>query len=209
MVRSIPFVLVALLILSCAGNRQEEEIQELLANSAAHYSEKGAAALDAGEPKSAINYFRLAAKTLPNNPQLADNLGIAFFKAGELDSAIFAFQKAILLQSTYTKAYVDMGYAYHEKNDLQAAQKAAIARDALSKAGLYGVRVAVYEGAPEQVPYGTYLFNLLVSEQMLLTGEPPCPAAEVSRLLRPYGGVAFLGQTREGGAVTPEVLRQW
>lgn len=88
------------------------------------------------------------------------------------------------------------------------ARKAAAAREALSKAGLNGVRVAIHEGMPTDVPYGTYLFNLIVSEQMLLTGEPPCSADEVLRLLRPYGGVACLGQLT-GSDVTPEGLRQW
>jgi outer membrane protein assembly factor BamB len=69
----------------------------------------------------------------------------------------------------------------------------AAARSALTDAGLYGSRIALQQGGLDQLPYTPYLFNLVVSDRMLRTGEPPSPASEVFRVLRPSGGVACLG----------------
>jgi tetratricopeptide (TPR) repeat protein len=129
MARTLPFVCLCLLLIYCAGSREEEQIQEILANNAAYFTEKGAAALDANDYDTALQYFRRAAQTLPNNPQMADNLGVAYFRAGKLDSAIAVYQTALHLQPSFTKAYVDMGYAYLEKKNYPAAQQSG--REAL------------------------------------------------------------------------------
>jgi GxxExxY protein len=71
--------------------------------------------------------------------------------------------------------------------------KVAAARQALAAAGLYGSRVVIHQGPVDRLPYNPYLFNLIVSDRTLLTGQPPAAAAEVLRLLRPAGGVACLG----------------
>jgi len=68
--------------------------------------------------------------------------------------------------------------------------QAAAAREALHRAGLYGRRVAVYEGPSANLPFGNYCANLVVSAQTLGDGSLPGPAESVCRLLRPYGGTA-------------------
>ncbi len=68
------------------------------------------------------------------------------------------------------------------------------ARAALDQAGLYGVKVAVQQASLDELPYGSYLANLIVSEQTLTGGKLPGSASEVSRVLRPCGGVAYLGR---------------
>ncbi len=72
--------------------------------------------------------------------------------------------------------------------------KVAAARKALDKAGLYGVRVTVHHSSLSQLPYGNYFANLIVSDRMLISGEVTGTAAEMLRMLRPCGGVAYLGQ---------------
>ena len=74
------------------------------------------------------------------------------------------------------------------------ARQVAAARSALAKAGLYGSRVAFHRGSLTELPYGPYLFNLIVSDAALRTGALPTPATEVFRVLRPCGGIAYLGQ---------------
>lgn len=123
MPRTLPFVCLCLLLIYCAGTREDEQIQEMLASSAAYYTEKGAAALEANEYESALSFFRRAAQTLPSSPQMADNLGVAYFRAGQTDSAIAAFQTALHLQPAFTKAYTDRGFAYLEKKNYPAAQQ--------------------------------------------------------------------------------------
>src|SRR5262249_31097594 len=80
------------------------------------------------------------------------------------------------------------------------ATKVAAARKALDQAGLYGVRVTVHQDSLTNLPYGNYLANLIVSDNLLLTGKLPGTAAEVYRCLRPCGGVAWLGQPGAVGA---------
>jgi outer membrane protein assembly factor BamB len=88
--------------------------------------------------------------------------------------------------------------------------KVEAARAMLSEEGLYGTRVVVHHGPLKSVPYGTYLFNLIVSDMALGKGAPPTPSSEVFRLLRPFGGVACFGDLR-GLAEQPEAsgLRKW
>jgi outer membrane protein assembly factor BamB len=67
------------------------------------------------------------------------------------------------------------------------------ARERLDAAGLYGQRVHFLQGSLEKLPFSLYFANLIVSEQALVTGNLETPAAEVARVLRPFGGVACLG----------------
>ena len=93
------------------------------------------------------------------------------------------------------------------------AKKAAAARSMLDAAGLYGVRVCVEQGALARIAYSDYFANLIVCEETLISGELPTPAEEVLRMLRPLGGVAYVGQVREkpggGTALSPERLHAW
>lgn len=66
------------------------------------------------------------------------------------------------------------------------------ARRALDRAGAYGVRVSVHPGPLSALP--AHFANLIVSDRTLTDGQLPATSKEVIRLLRPYGGVACLGQ---------------
>lgn len=88
--------------------------------------------------------------------------------------------------------------------------KVASARTMLARAGLQGTHVVVHQGGLTSLPYSSYLFNLVVSDRMLHTGELPTPPAEVFRLLRPSGGVACLGQpTNFTNSRPPNRQRPW
>lgn len=90
-------------------------------------------------------------------------------------------------------------------------QRVADARKLLSAAGVYGVRASVHHLTGNELPYGTFMANLVVSESSLHSGEPPrWPAAEVHRILRPAGGVALLGAPApDGAAPKVEAWNQW
>ena len=85
------------------------------------------------------------------------------------------------------------------------AAKVEAARKAIDDAGLYGGRVCVEQGSLAHLPYSDYFANLIVCEDALLSGELPTPAPEVLRMLRPLGGVAYVG----GPRVPPDRLREW
>jgi len=74
----------------------------------------------------------------------------------------------------------------------------APAREALSRAGLYGSRVSVEEGTLSSAHYPPYFANLVVSTEGFLGGSLQTPAAEMFRILRPLGGVACVGANASG-----------
>ena len=93
------------------------------------------------------------------------------------------------------------------------ATEVEAARKALDAVGLYGVRVCVEQCALSNVPYSDYFANLIVSESALISGEPPGDAGETFRMLKPMGGVAYLGQPAQAAhntnGLTASRLRRW
>jgi len=73
-------------------------------------------------------------------------------------------------------------------------QQVATARRRLDQAGLYGVRVTVHLGDPNQTDYPKQFANLVVSQRSLTAGADCVDADEALRLQRPFGGVACLGR---------------
>ncbi len=74
------------------------------------------------------------------------------------------------------------------------ADEAAVARKKLFTAGVYGTRVTVHVGTPDQNPYGKYFADLIVSARSLDDGPLPVKAAALPRVLRPYGGTLCTGR---------------
>jgi len=87
------------------------------------------------------------------------------------------------------------------------------ARCALDEAGLYGRRITIQRGALDGgLPYPDGFANLIVSDRVLISGEVPFPQAEVRRLLRPCGGIAFFGQPPDWAgerSISAASLRDW
>jgi len=81
------------------------------------------------------------------------------------------------------------------------------ARKRLRKAGIYGSRVVVHKGDYDEIGYPEYFADLIVSDRSVLyvseapDKKSPAPATSLSRLLRPYGGVACFGPP-DGMSVT-------
>lgn len=93
------------------------------------------------------------------------------------------------------------------------AEKVEAARRAIDSTGLYGARVCVDEWPKGKIPYSDYAFNLIVSESAMVGGDLPS-AAEVARLLKPCGGVLFIGQPEikfKGllNPLKPQAVRSW
>jgi outer membrane protein assembly factor BamB len=68
-------------------------------------------------------------------------------------------------------------------------KKVEKAKKALDAAGLYGSRIVVEQWDLSGLP--DYFANLIVSDKMIVSDKFDSPAEEVSRVLRPYGGVAY------------------
>ncbi|MCH2374147.1 MAG: PQQ-binding-like beta-propeller repeat protein, partial [Planctomycetes bacterium] len=77
--------------------------------------------------------------------------------------------------------------------------KVESARETLRRCGVYGTRVALHVvESLSKLPFTSSFANLVVSESIVADGLPVSAAAEVSRVLRPDGGVAVLGRLARG-----------
>lgn len=87
------------------------------------------------------------------------------------------------------------------------------ARELLDSVGVLGARIQVQCAPLGKLPYAEYLANLIVSEQLMLDGKLPGSAAEVFRVLRPCGGMAWLGRpeklAKKGEALDKARLENW
>jgi len=93
------------------------------------------------------------------------------------------------------------------------AKKVEVARRKLDAAGLYGSRVTVDQGSLSKLPYSDYFANLIVSDNIMVSGKPQGSSAEIFRVLRPCGGVAYFGQPARAARVVNRLrlraLRRW
>jgi len=76
----------------------------------------------------------------------------------------------------------------------QDSDKVADARNYLDKADIYGTRIAILSAPLTSLNCRDYSANLIVSDTMIAKGVCPGASAEIFSVLRPDGGVAFLGQ---------------
>ena len=59
------------------------------------------------------------------------------------------------------------------------------------------------------LPFTKYGANLIVSDYMISDGNCAGTAAEMFRVLRPSGGIAYLGQPAGASGLTQEELKSW
>ncbi len=146
------------------------------------------------------------------------------YPADELTPIYAAAAERIVKETGITKGYcIDLGcgtgrlaYELAKRTELKIygiesdAGEVATARKALDAAGLYGVRVTIdHASLTTRLPYSDYCANLIVSDRMLRTGTLPDSAKELFRVLKPVGGVAYLGQPGEQSKISADTLRKW
>ena len=81
----------------------------------------------------------------------------------------------------------------------------------LIEAGVYGARVTVRKVASlDSLPFTKYMANLIVSDNLISSGQCQGSAVEMLRVLRPSGGVALLGKPSEcSNLLSKDSLAQW
>ena len=81
----------------------------------------------------------------------------------------------------------------------------------LMQAGLYGARIKMRKvDSLQSLPFTKYFFNLIVSGNILSEGTPVGSAAEIFRVLRPSGGLIYLGQPAAcPNELTKDELEAW
>lgn len=92
-----------------------------------------------------------------------------------------------------------LAYELARRSDLniigvaEDAATVARARQALRAAGLYGSRVTIIQSPLSSLPHTKDVFNLVVSSDLLTSATVPGQSSEMFRVLRPGGGVAWMG----------------
>jgi outer membrane protein assembly factor BamB len=86
--------------------------------------------------------------------------------------------------------------------------KVAASRKLLDQAGAYGSRITLQQGQIEKLPFPDYIFNLVVSDSLLVNGELPSAPSELYRVLRPCGGVLCMGGPSDS-APAPQKIQDW
>lgn len=93
--------------------------------------------------------------------------------------------------------------------DTDAARVQA-ARKKLDEAQIYGTFASVmHVDSYDSLPFGPYLFNMIVLNDTLRSGVLPSTAGELHRVLRPSGGVVFFGTAEGGKPLVEEEIEQW
>lgn len=64
------------------------------------------------EPAAQVNYLRELSTQRPDDANVFFYLGNAYYAAGEPDSAVASFRRAVAIDTTMSKAHVNMGLVY-------------------------------------------------------------------------------------------------
>jgi len=119
-----PADIAPLVALFNAGRYEELENQSRLAID--HYPDSGMAwkvlgvAL-LGQGKGAIPTLQKAAKLLPNDAEVHNNLGIALAATWQLDDAVLCYRQALKIKPNFAEAYNNMGNALKDTGRLDEA----------------------------------------------------------------------------------------
>ena len=85
--------------------------------------------------------------------------------------------------------------------------KVSTAREYLDKAGLLGNRITLFQGSLKELHFPDYFANLIVSDKLVTSRNINEPFDELYRLLRPSGGMIYLGQPK--GKLTKKDLEKY
>ena len=109
-----------------------------------------------------------------------------------------------------------LAYELAKQSDLQVivaepdAERAEALRRTFDRSGLLGRRVSVHHCGFDELPYGPYFANIIVSDGLLTDGELPGSAADAYRSLRPAGGLLYVGQwDSDGNEQSRGKLQKW
>jgi glycosyltransferase involved in cell wall biosynthesis len=163
---------------------------------------------------NAINYTRVDCSN-PASPYPVDSLSPLYEAAAEHIINQTGIKKGFCL--VYGCGEGRLAFELVKRSDLvivgvdtnEDGIRTAINR--LMAAGVYGARIKVREVASlESLQFTKYFFNLIVSDRVISEGACVGSATEMFRVLRPSGGVVYLGQpTGSPDELTEAELGAW
>jgi len=83
------------------------------------------------------------------------------------------------------------------------------AREKLLKGGIYGTQVTIFQGELNDIKFAPYFANLVVSDDMIISGKTKAESGQIFNLLTPITGVVYLGQPDKFLKIGPGDLESW
>ncbi|MBN1380017.1 MAG: methyltransferase domain-containing protein [Gammaproteobacteria bacterium] len=149
-----------------------------------------------------------------SSPYPVDKMTILYEQAADLIIETTGITKGVCI--VYGCGEGRLSYEIAKRSDLKIIgfeenpDKVAAARYYLDEAEIYGTRVRVIERSLLDLGCRDYSANLIVSDTMMSEGQCPGSAAEMYRVLRPDGGVAYLGQSPNSpNPLSKTTLEDW
>ena len=150
---------------------------------------------------NAINYTRLDCSNIAS-PYPVDSLSELYETAAEHIINQTGVKKGYCL--VYGCGEGRLAFELARRSDLTIVgvdtdpAKIGTATVRLMEVGVYGARIKVRKvDSLENLQFTKYFFNLIVSDKILSEGVCPGSAAEMFRVLRPSGGVVYMGQPND------------
>ena len=91
----------------------------------------------------------------------------------------------------------------------QDARKVNMLRKKFDCAGLYGKRITIFHGNLRDLAFTDYFANLIVSDKLLTSTRFVESIEDIYRVLRPSGGVAYLGQPLPDVKLSERKIQSW
>jgi tetratricopeptide (TPR) repeat protein len=98
-----------------------EQALKIKPNDDAIIYELGWVANDRGDYKRALQYFNSISKAWRTVPKLFFEMGFAYNKLSQRDSALYCYNKTLELKPDYSGAYKQLGYLAYDKDDHENA----------------------------------------------------------------------------------------
>lgn len=76
-----------------------------------------------GDYDAALTSYRLALRDTPDDPQVLQNMAIAYSKTGRLDDAIRAYRRALDLRPHLSGAHYGLAFLLLKKGDVRGADR--------------------------------------------------------------------------------------
>ncbi len=132
---------------------------------------------------------------------------VAYFENDELNEVYKTAAEQIIKETGVKRGFClvlnssdgRLAYELAKQSDLKIIgvekdeEKVAQSRVNLDAAGIYGERIAVENWSLDDLP--DYFANLIVSDDLLISGNVSIEPKDIKRVLKPFGGMVCLGQT--------------
>lgn len=93
------------------------------AKTAQHHYRLGATLLQKKDLESGLKHLLIAKKLDPNDPNIRNQLGVAYYLMGEYEHSILSFKDALSIKDSFSEAHNNVGRVYIDVKSFERARK--------------------------------------------------------------------------------------